>query len=123
MAVEAALDIFRGFKAINGVTPSESDIYGCIGIGYGPTLLIGDDDLFGCEVNTASKLGEDLAGSSEIILSAAAFEDALPPQLYRFEPAIYTASGLEIHCHYLKSKLHPDGREILPPDSPGRLLA
>jgi class 3 adenylate cyclase len=121
MALEAALDIFRSFEAINGVTPSESDIFGSIGIGYGPTLLIGEEDLFGCEVNTASKLGEDLAGSSEIILSSAAHE-AIPSNLYRFEPAVYTISGLEIPCQYFVSKLLPDGREIQPPDSLGRLL-
>jgi class 3 adenylate cyclase len=121
LALEAALDIFRSFEAVNGVTPSDSDIRGSIGIGYGPTLLIGEEDLYGCEVNTASKLGEDLAGASEIILSGAA-HDALPPNLYRFEPALYTVSGLEIHCHYFVSKLLPDGREILPSDSPGRLL-
>jgi adenylate cyclase len=121
MALEAALDILRSFRAINGVTPSESDIYGSIGIGHGPTLLIGEDDLFGCEVNFASKLGEDLAGASEIILSGAA-HDALPPKLYRFEPAHYSVSGLEIPCHYFVSKLHPDGREILPTDSSGHLV-
>ena len=52
MALEAALDIFRGFEAMNGVTASENDILGSVGIGYGPNLLIGDDDLFGCELNT-----------------------------------------------------------------------
>ena len=121
MALEAALDIFRGFEAINGVTPSESDIFGSVGIGHGPTLLIEDDDLFGCEVNTACKLGEDLAGASEILLSAAAFE-ALPPGLYRWEPARYSVSGVDIDCHLFRCKLHPDGREILPSESPGPLL-
>jgi adenylate cyclase len=120
-ALEAALDIFRSFEAINGVTPSESDIYGSIGIGYGPTLLIGGDDLFGCELNVASKLGEDIAGASDIILTAAAHA-ALPPDQYRFDPASYSVSGLDLDCHHFRCKLHPDGREILPSNNPGRLL-
>lgn len=121
MALEAALDMFRSFEAINGVTPSDSDVYGSVGIGYGPTLLIGDDDLFSCELNTASKLGEDIAGASEILLTVAA-HDALPAGLYHFDPARYSLSGLELDCHHFRCKLHPDGREIQIPNSPGRLL-
>jgi adenylate cyclase len=40
-----------------------------IGLGYGPTLLIGDEDFFGNSVNVASKLGEDVGDASEILLS------------------------------------------------------
>jgi class 3 adenylate cyclase len=35
-------------------------------------LLIGTHDLFGSEMNLASKLGEDVAGRGEILLSAEA---------------------------------------------------
>ncbi|WP_435006279.1 adenylate/guanylate cyclase domain-containing protein [Tundrisphaera lichenicola] len=122
VALEAALDIFRGFDAMNGVTSSENDILGSVGIGFGPSLLIGDDDLFGCELNTACKLGEDLAGPSEILLTKAAF-DAIPEGLYRFDPAAHTVSGMEIASYLFRAKLHPDGREILPSESVGPLLA
>jgi adenylate cyclase len=44
----------------------------CSGIGYGDLLKIGDKDVFGYEVNIASKLGEDLAGAYEIFISEAA---------------------------------------------------
>jgi class 3 adenylate cyclase len=37
-------------------------------------LLIGEEDLFGSEMNLASKLGEDVAGRGEILLSASAHE-------------------------------------------------
>src|SRR6185312_15874003 len=77
-ALEAALDIFRGFETINGIVPDDRDIFGSIGIGCGPTLVIDDEDLFGCEVNLASKLGEDIAGASEILLTHDAHA-ALPP--------------------------------------------
>jgi adenylate cyclase len=40
-----------------------------IGLGYGPTLVIGDEDVWGDSVNTASKLGEDTAKGGEILVS------------------------------------------------------
>ena len=52
----------------------------CVGIGYGEMLRIGDADIFGAEVNAACKLGEDVAKSSEILLTGAASrETSLPP--------------------------------------------
>src|SRR5437762_4337624 len=42
-AVESAIDIFRSFEAMNVVTPADRDIRGSIGIGYGPTLVVGKD--------------------------------------------------------------------------------
>ena len=38
-----------------------------MGLGYGDILKIGDADVFGAEVNAASKLGEDIAKESEIL--------------------------------------------------------
>jgi len=43
----------------------------CVGIGYGRILQL-DDDLFGDEVNVAYKLGEDVAGPGEVLVSEAA---------------------------------------------------
>ena len=91
-ALEAALDIFRGFQAVNGVVPSDRDIAGSVGIGYGPMLLVGEEDVFGCEMNVASKLGEDFAGASEILLTANAYA-SLPPDRYRFKPTSLTRSA------------------------------
>jgi len=50
----------------------EDAILLCVGIGYGQVLRIGDHDVFGAEVNAASKLGEDTARAGQILLSAAA---------------------------------------------------
>ena len=96
-AVEASFDILRAFEAINSVVPEERDLKGCIGIGFGDALVIGDDDLFGHEMNLASKLGEDLAEASEILLTEAAFA-ALPAQRYLCSPRRYEVSGLAIDC-------------------------
>ena len=97
-ALEAALDIFRAFDAMNAVVPDERDIYGSIGIGFGDTLVIGDEDLFGDEMNRASRLGEDLAGRQEILLTPSAYE-ALPEGLYRFETARFEDRGDEITAY------------------------
>ena len=120
-ALEAALDIFRGFEAINGVVPDDRDIFGSIGIGFGPTLIIGDEDLFGCEVNLASKLGEDIAGASEILLTRSAFE-TVPPNRYRFDSASHPISGLEIDFHRFRAKMTADGRDIVSPQAAARTI-
>ncbi|HLG15147.1 MAG TPA: adenylate/guanylate cyclase domain-containing protein [Blastocatellia bacterium] len=106
-ALEAALDIFRAFEAINTVVPPERDIYGSIGIGYGETLVIGEEDLFGSEMNLASKLGEDLAEPNEILLTAAAYA-ALPGGFYRCEPADFSLSGIELRCRRFVEKIEPE---------------
>ncbi|MDH3276390.1 MAG: hypothetical protein OEM99_17815, partial [Gammaproteobacteria bacterium] len=45
-----------------------------VGIDYGRILLIGDTDFFGDPVNTASKLGEDLAIHAETLVTKRALE-------------------------------------------------
>jgi class 3 adenylate cyclase len=102
-AVEAALDIFLAFGAVNSVVPDDRDIRGSIGIGYGDLILPETpagavQDVFGAEMNLASRLGEDLACGSEILLSPAAAA-ALPPGKYLLESAAYDHQGLEVRCH------------------------
>ncbi|MGP1682118.1 MAG: adenylate/guanylate cyclase domain-containing protein [Giesbergeria sp.] len=82
-AVEAALDIRRALDAMNAVQPPESALYASIGIGFGPTLVIAESDLFGAEMNFACKLGEDIAAAGEILLTPAAVAK-LPPGNYLF---------------------------------------
>ena len=41
----------------------------CIGVGAGTMLRIGDEDVFGSEMNLASKLGEDIAGPKEVLIT------------------------------------------------------
>ncbi|MBU1219240.1 adenylate/guanylate cyclase domain-containing protein [Myxococcota bacterium] len=49
----------------------EEKVLLCIGLGYGEVLRIGDTDVFGAEVNAASKLGEDIAKAQEILITDA----------------------------------------------------
>jgi class 3 adenylate cyclase len=70
VALDAAIEIQRRIDAFN-----DSDLASafptqvCIGIGYGPVLRIGPDLAQGAEMNMASKLGEDMARSREILLT------------------------------------------------------
>ncbi|HEX3698895.1 MAG TPA: adenylate/guanylate cyclase domain-containing protein [Polyangia bacterium] len=71
-AVAAARAIQSRLDQANVFLPEDWDLHASLGIGYGPTLLVGQTDLFGNEVNIASKLGEDIAGRGETFLTEAA---------------------------------------------------
>ena len=49
----------------------EEKVLLCIGVGTGRVLRVGEGDLWGREVNYASKLGEDTAGPGDILVTAA----------------------------------------------------
>lgn len=70
-----------------------------IGIGYGPILLAAED-FFGDEVNQASKLGEDIAGHGEVLLTGAA-RKALRGGSYKFRPFNMKISGVSLRASRL----------------------
>lgn len=94
-AVATAIAILQAFKAVNSGLPEDQDLHAGVGIGYGKTLVIGDEDLYGSEMNLASKLGEDLARSGEILVTEAAFAkvDAASRD---WECLRFSISGLEL---------------------------
>lgn len=110
-ALESALDIFRAFEAVNTVVPPARDIFGCIGIGYGATLVIDQKDIFGSEVNIACKLGEDIAGKGEILLSQSA-HTALPPDRYICSPGSFSISGMTFQYHRYEGPPGRDGSAV-----------
>ncbi len=73
-AVNAAIAMQHAFNAANLLTPDELDIHIACGIDYGKILVVGHDDCFGDPVNRASKMGEDLACSGEILVSKEAMQ-------------------------------------------------
>jgi adenylate cyclase len=75
-AIRCARTIQAELARANEVLPEDWDVLVGIGIGYGPLLLVGDDDVFGSEMNLASKLGEDIAEAGEVLLTASAYERA-----------------------------------------------
>jgi adenylate cyclase len=97
-AVEAAVEINRRLDAANTMLPDELDMHGEFGVGYGEILVVEDEDMFGSEVNLASKLGEDLAERGEILLTEAAHARAAsgPREFQRIELSV---SGLELTAY------------------------
>jgi adenylate cyclase len=87
-ALAASREITRGL---------DDDLYVSIGIGYGPLLLIGDDDVMGSEVNLASKLGEDVADRGDVLLTEGA--RAVLPDDEPLEERTVSVSGMELR-HY-----------------------
>lgn len=104
-ALEAALDTLRALHAMNAVLPPERALHISAGIGYGPSLVIADEDLFGAEMNCACKLGEDVATAGQILLTAAAHA-ALPAGRYACAPARYQVSGLDLTAHLFEDCLY-----------------
>ena len=71
-ALEAAAEINEALARVNAGLPADWDILVGIGIGHGPLLVIGKEDVFGSEMNLASKLGEDVASGGEVLLTESA---------------------------------------------------
>jgi class 3 adenylate cyclase len=73
-AVRAAVALNTAFFSMNLLTNDEFDISVSIGIDYGDLLLIGGPDYFGNPVNCACKIGEEIGGPGEILVTATAFK-------------------------------------------------
>ncbi len=68
-ALECAIAMQQVLKQYNAGILPEEQILLCVGLGFGEMLRIGDEDVFGAEVNAASKLGEDTAKAGEILVT------------------------------------------------------
>lgn len=77
-ALAACIEVQRALHAHNLTAPEPDRLYLGCGIGYGDILKLGDDDVFGVEVNFAAKLGEDLAGPYDIFLTPDATKAVRP---------------------------------------------
>jgi class 3 adenylate cyclase len=100
-AVRAAIKLNTAFDAINEHSDDPFDIRISIGMDYGDVLLTGGPDYFGDTVNRASKLGEDIAGPGEIILTEAAFAQ-LPSQAgFHGKPLELSIAGVQLKAFNL----------------------
>ncbi|MGC4088088.1 MAG: adenylate/guanylate cyclase domain-containing protein [Polyangiaceae bacterium] len=84
-AVRCGVAMQQACRDVNQGRKPENQVLLCLGIGFGRVLRIGDSDVWGREVNGASKLGEDTAQPYEILLTAAAREALGEPSGYAFE--------------------------------------
>ncbi len=74
-ALEAGIEMQKSCRDYNKNKSEEEKVLLCVGLGYGNILKISDDDVFGKEVNSASKLGEDTAEPWEILVTQAVKEN------------------------------------------------
>jgi len=99
-AVQASFDINAELTRANERGPSEDNIFVSIGIDHGELLLIGSEDFYGDPVNTASKLGEDLGGRGETLVTERAIEQS---QLTVPETAEHLVALIsEVEIRYLR---------------------
>lgn len=94
-ALECGIAMQRACAHTNARRIPEEQVLLCIGIGYGRILRIGDIDVFGAEVNAASKLGEDTAKANEILVTAAVHEAVSGSTVATFEPLGAAVPGSE----------------------------
>lgn len=98
-AVQASRDIHHDLNVANILTADESDVHVSIGIGHG-TVLLACDDMYGNELNLASKLGEDVAERDEVLLTEAA-KNKITLADARFEEFPLTVSGVTMKAFRL----------------------
>ena len=70
-AIRAAIAMQRATFEYNVSRAPEDQVLLCVGLGFGRVLRIGDSDVYGAEVNAASKLGEDIAKAAEVLATKA----------------------------------------------------
>lgn len=69
LAVEAAVAMRAACEADAKTHSALQQVQVAVGLGFGPILDIDGHDFFGDQVNMASKLGEDIAASGEILMT------------------------------------------------------
>src|SRR5436190_1650277 len=75
-ALRCGIEMQHACQKLNQRRRPEEQVLLCLGIGFGRVLRLGDTDVYGQEVNAASKLGEDTARPDEILVTAAARRSA-----------------------------------------------
>jgi class 3 adenylate cyclase len=73
-ALRACVAMQRALERHNDQAAEPDQLFMGCGIGWGDVLKLGDEEVFGVEVNFAAKLGEDLAEPYQILLTPAAAE-------------------------------------------------
>jgi adenylate cyclase len=93
LAMRCALAMQQAAGEYNRDVLPEEQVLLCVGLGYGDMLRIGDEDVFGAEVNAASKLGEDMARARDVLVTEN-FRANLPEMGLRFEKLPTAPSGV-----------------------------
>ena len=92
-AIQCAITMQKTLSGYNVDKADEEKVLLCVGLGYGKILKIGDTDVFGSEVNAASKLGEDFANAWEILVTGNVKDEAAAFSGINFEQLEEAPSG------------------------------
>jgi adenylate cyclase len=95
-AVAAAVEIITRLNSANLILPASRELYASVGIGHGNILNIDNEAIFGLQVNLASKLGEDLAETGEILLTDNAYKEIEKNADIKSEKRQVIVSGVEV---------------------------
>lgn len=95
-ALQASFEVNAEFFRANQALPLEDHIYLSVGIDYGDLLLVGAEDFYGDPVNTASKLGEDLAIKGETLVTERAVTKSNYAPAENVERMVARISDIEI---------------------------
>jgi adenylate cyclase len=93
-ALHCAVAMQHACQQLNSRRVPEEQVLLCVGIGSGRVLRVGESDVYGAEVNGASKLGEDTARANEILVTGAVRDSLGDPPDLTFDP-ITPPVGLE----------------------------
>lgn len=101
-AIEAALAINHAVRSSQAEDSDDDRLLTvAIGIDYGKLLLVPGHDCFGDAVNIAFKLGEDVAGAGEILITKNAMQRLDDPHVFPLQELSLSLSGVEIMAQKL----------------------
>ncbi|MBN2382035.1 hypothetical protein JXQ70_04045 [bacterium] len=102
-AVKAAIKAQKRMAELNDerIPPNRLEV--CIGIGSGQLLYIPPRHIFGQEMNFACKLGEEVAGPRDILLTTAAYDEIKDNVTgLQTESCSINISNIRIDYHFIK---------------------
>jgi class 3 adenylate cyclase len=94
-AVACAVAMQHACQQLSARRVPEEQILLCVGIGHGQVLRVGESDVYGAEVNAASKLGEDTACPDEILVTGAVRDAVVGRVNVAFEPLERPVTGCD----------------------------
>ena len=95
-AIQASLDVNAAIFDSNQPLDLSEHIHLSVGIDYGDLLLVGSEDFYGDPVNTASKLGEDIAIRGETLVTERAIAESSYVAPENVERMVARISDIEI---------------------------
>ncbi|MFO7541871.1 MAG: adenylate/guanylate cyclase domain-containing protein [Thiobacillus sp.] len=107
-AVSSAIAMQQQCQRHSANLPPEDKVLLCIGIGYGDVLRIGDEDIFGAEVNATCKLGEDTAKAHEILITGNLAQAITLPAGTKLTPLDKAPAGAD-QAYRLEYPIDPSG--------------